>query len=150
MHSVAGRFFWTAAALAWLGVLSAAFLGLWKYETTPGIAARAPITWPVDSRVPRRGGVPALVLSMHPRCPCSRATVEELAKLMAHCHDRLAVTVLMIRPEGAAVGWEKSDLWCSAAAIPGVFVMTDESGIESRRFGTGTSGQAMLYAKNGE
>jgi hypothetical protein len=86
---------------------------------------------------------------MHPKCPCSRATTDELAKLMAHAQGRMVARVLMIRPDGVPEAWERTDLWRSAAAIPGVTVVADPQGTESRRFGAATSGQTLLYAADG-
>jgi hypothetical protein len=56
----------------------------------------------------------------------------------------------MNRPEGAGEGWERTDLWQRASAIPGVCVVTDPCGAEARRFGAATSGQAMLYDPAGK
>jgi len=141
---------WTSAGAVWLLALAGGFWLLWSYEGKAGPAAQAPITWPSESRLPRPTGLPTLVVLMHPHCPCSRASVEELAKLMTACHDRLATLVLVVRPEGAPANWEQTDLWRSAAAIPGVSVMRDEQGAESRRFGASTSGQALLYSAEGK
>jgi hypothetical protein len=90
-----------------------------------------------------------LVLFAHPHCPCSRATIGELAKLMTDCRGKLTATVLMLRPAGVQDGWERTDLWDSAAAIPGVSVVSDAGGTESRRFGAVTSGQVLLFAPDG-
>jgi hypothetical protein len=105
--------------------------------------------WPVESRLPRNTTMPAVVLLVHPHCPCSRATIGELARLMADGHGKLTATVVMLRPTGAAEGWEQTDLWRTAAAIPGVIVVADSDGRESRRFGAATSGQTLLYAADG-
>jgi hypothetical protein len=68
---------------------------------------------------------------------------------MAVCDGKLTATVLMLRPRDAPVGWERTDLWHSAAAIPGVLVLADEGGAERRRYGAATSGQTFLYAVDG-
>lgn len=75
--------------------------------------------------------------------------MDELAKLMTQCRGRLAATVLVLRPAGVPAGWEQTDLWTSAAAIPGVRVMADEQGEAARHLGAATSGQALLYAADG-
>ena len=84
----------------------------------------------------------------HPKCPCTRATVGELALLMAHTQGRVTAHVLLIKPRGAPDNWEKTDLWYSAARIPGVHVLTDTDGIEAGRFHATTSSQTMLYDKD--
>ena len=123
---------------------------LWAYDSTPGRPARAPRAWPHDARVTLAADRPTLILLIHPHCPCSRATLGELAALMTDCRDHLAATVLMLRPDGTPPGWEHTDLWDSAAAIPGVTVLADEQGAHARLFGAATSGQALLYAPDGQ
>ena len=54
-----------------------------------------------------------------------------------------------IGPSDAVAGWERTDLWDSAAAIPGVHVMTDEGGAQARVFGALVSGQTLLYGATG-
>ncbi|MEA2736251.1 MAG: hypothetical protein QOE14_2702 [Humisphaera sp.] len=140
---------WTIAVVVWASASALCFARLWKYEAAAGPAARSPTAWPQDTSVLQERGLPTLILLMHPKCPCSRATVEELAKLMSHAQGRLVARVLMIRPDGVAKFWERTDLWQTAAAIPGVTVVADAQGSESRRFGAATSGQALLYSPDG-
>src|SRR5215472_11422328 len=58
---------------------------------------------------------------------------------------RIAAHVLFVDPPGVSEGWDQTDLWSTAVAIPGVDVMRDRGGIEARRFGATTSGQVLLY-----
>jgi hypothetical protein len=46
-------------------------------------------------------------------------------------------------------GWEKSDTWRKAAAIPGVAVAPDDDGVEARRFGATASGHTVVYDRAG-
>jgi hypothetical protein len=57
--------------------------------------------------------------------------------------------VLFAKPPNLPRDWEQTDLWETAAAIPGVKVMRDDDGLEARRFHAATSGQTMLYDKKG-
>jgi hypothetical protein len=86
---------------------------------------------------------------VHPHCPCSRASIGELALIMAQSQGRLAAYILFLKPEGFADHWEKTDLWQSAAAIPGVKPIADQDGVEARRFHATTSGQTVLYDAEG-
>ena len=69
---------------------------------------------------------------------------------MTQARGRVTAYVLFVKPANLAEGWEKTDLWASATAIPGVSVVEDDDGIEARRFHAATSGQTMLYDKNGK
>jgi hypothetical protein len=68
---------------------------------------------------------------------------------MANCKDKVEAKVLFIKPAGTQEGWEKSDLWHSAAVIPGVTVISDINSTEARLFRAKTSGQTILYDSEG-
>lgn len=68
---------------------------------------------------------------------------------MTNCQGRLNIYVLFVKPKGSPEDWDRSDLWNSAARIPGVSVLIDDNGIEATRFGAATSGQVLLYDENG-
>jgi hypothetical protein len=144
-----GRILYAIVGAVWVAAVALGLSRLWTYESTPGAPARLPVAWPVGSSVPRTPNLPTLVLLTHPHCPCSRATIGELAALMTTCRGRLTATVLMLRPDGMPDGWERTDLWDAAAAIPGVAVTADPGGAEARQFGASTSGQALLFAPDG-
>jgi len=63
---------------------------------------------------------------------------------MAQVQGRVTAYVLFVKPPGSAENWEKTDLWQSAANIPGVSVVVDD-GAEALRFHAVTSGQTALY-----
>src|SRR5260370_36142946 len=46
-----------------------------------------------------------LFLALPPRCPCSRATLNELAKILSRAPEACAVTVLMYKPAGEPDSW---------------------------------------------
>jgi hypothetical protein len=137
-----------AAVVAWLSMSAAGMSALWRYETTPGETGAPLASWPSSSRVPRPTGRPILVMAVHPRCPCSRATLEELDGLMARTQGRMAAFVLFYEP-GPSTDWESTDLWRSAVAIPGVVALRDVGAREALRLGARTSGHAVFYDAGG-
>jgi hypothetical protein len=145
----ASRSLWVAAAAGWMLLIGWGMNTLWAHQNTPGPAATAPARWPVSSSIKPEPGKPTLVLLAHPQCPCTKATLAELAVLMTRCQGRLAACVLFIKPTGMPDRWEKTDLWRDAAAIPGVTVSADPDAGESKLFGARTSGQALLYSPDG-
>ena len=135
----------TAIIAAWAAACVGGLVAMAIHGSTPGVAAPA-AAWPAASRLARSATGDTLLVVVHPKCPCSRATIDNLAVLMAHCPPgRMAATVLFVRPAGAAAGWERTDLWAAAVAIPGVAVVVDEDGREAALFGARTSGQAMVF-----
>src|SRR5437867_3078116 len=122
---------------------------LMRYENSPGPRTNAPARWPAYARVVRDPARANLVMLLHPRCPCSRASIGELDRLLARCQGRLAAHVVFLQPSSAGEAWARTDLWRAAAAIPGVDVMLDEGGAECARFHAATSGQTLLYDSAG-
>jgi hypothetical protein len=145
----AARLILLTTIVLWLAAVSVGLWILWGYENTPGVSAKPPMVWPADSRIQRARDRATLVIIAHPHCPCTRATVGELAAIMAHAQGRLNAYVLFLKPAGFSEDWERTDLWHSAASIPGVSVLDDDGGAEARRFNSSTSGQTILYDREG-
>lgn len=134
----------------WVTLVAIGLWFLWGYENAPGEAGNPPQQWPSVSRIQLGRSNPTLVMLAHPRCPCTRASIGELARVMAHGQGRLSAYVLFIKPAGFDNDWEHSDLWESAASIPGVNVVSDPDGVEARLFNAATSGQTVLYNTGGQ
>lgn len=137
------------ATAAWILVTGLGLGLLWKYENAPGPAASAPAIWPSHSSIRPATDRATLIMVAHPHCPCTRAGIGELARLMAQAPGRVKTYVLFLKPAGSTTDWEKTDLWQSAASIPGVSVIVDNEGTEARRFHAQTSGQTALYDIDG-
>ena len=59
---------------------------------------------------------------------------------MTEVQGRLSARVIFIKPANFSDDWVKSDLWKSAASIPGVEVAFDVEGQETTLFSAQTSG----------
>ena len=79
-----------AAVAVWLGAVGFGMTVLWRYSATPGDAATPPVNWPRSLPVQPQKGRAMLVMFAHPQCPCSKASVEELAIIMARTQDSQA------------------------------------------------------------
>lgn len=137
------------STVSWLFAISIGLFILWDYENTPGVGTKPPDRWPAESLLQREPGRATLVMLAHPRCPCTRASIGELDALMTQSQGRLTAYVLFLKPAGFDDDWQKTDLWQSAAKIPGVKAVMDDGGTEARRFRAATSGQTVLYAPEG-
>jgi hypothetical protein len=133
----------------WMAALGFGARTLFKYETTPGRVGLVSSNWPAASIVPRQTDKPTLLMIVHPHCPCTRASVGELAQVMAHAVGKVNAFVLFVKPRDAGADWDDTDLRRSAAAIPGVTVLTDENGTEAARFGAETSGHTLVFDREG-
>lgn len=133
--------------------LLAAAVGAWalaSYGNAPGSAGQTPESWPADSQIVLPHDRPILMMFAHPQCPCTRASVAELNRLLTRCNDKVVVQVIFIKPPGLPHEWTQTALWQSAAAIPGVTVDADPDGAEARRFGAESSGHVVLYDQRGK
>ncbi len=144
-----GQFILIAACAVWALLIGVGLGLLWAYENAPGPGAVPPSQWPADSRIQPARDRATLLMLAHPHCPCTRASIGELARLMTQAQDRVTTYVLFLKPAASADDWEKTDLWQSAAGIPGVNVVIDEGGVEAQRFQAVTSGQTVLYDAEG-
>ena len=133
----------------WLAGAGTGLWVVWAYDNQPGTAAAPPVTWPADGRVALATDTPTLVLLAHPQCFCTKATLVELAEVLARASVRPRTYVLFMKPEGFPDGWTDTALWRQAAALPDVKVMRDDAGVKAREFGAETSGQIVLYDARG-
>lgn len=123
-------------AIAWAGLLAYGLHAQYAYATTAGSAGDAPPTLPADSRLPRA----TLLMFVHAECPCTRASLHELAALL-RAHDTPAM--LVVAP--VTVGrWQDAPAAAIARDIPTLRVFHDD-GREAKRFGAETSGYVVYY-----
>ncbi|PYK31416.1 MAG: hypothetical protein DME57_03810 [Verrucomicrobia bacterium] len=135
--------------LAWAGVAVVGGHALLSYENAPGEVGKVPSAWPVNSSIRLATDRPTLVVFAHPQCPCTRASISELASIVAHTQSKARVLVLFYTPRDTGDDWRNTDNCRTAAQIPGVSVLADVDGEEAERFGAETSGHAFLFEPNG-
>jgi hypothetical protein len=139
-----------ASAVIWAATVAAAYQAIRRFESTPGTAAIAPVSWPVQSAVQRTRGEWTLVMLVHPHCSCSRASVKELEAVLEKAPRSVKANVLVYRPHEFAAGWERTDVYTAATRLRRTHVLIDRDGREARLFGGFTSGQTFLYDGDGK
>ncbi len=135
--------------IVWLASIGGGMRILLAYENTAGRVAVVPKIFPAQAALTLAKDRPTLIMLAHPRCPCTRASMNELAKIMADLQGRVQAYVLFAAPPNSGADWNDTELWRAAAAIPEVIPVGDNDGRESRRFGATTSGHTLLYAPDG-
>jgi hypothetical protein len=139
-----------AIALAvWLPSVAYGFSVLWRYSMTPGHPASPPSKWPSQVAIKRNPTQATLLMFAHPQCGCTKASLGELAILIARAPEKVSASVMFYAPRGEAISWVKTDLWETAEKIPGVTVIQDTGNNIARSFGVFTSGQTLVYEPNG-
>jgi len=106
-------------------------------------------TIPADLAMPAQLTRPQLLLALHPRCPCSRATVNELAKILSRVPKASDVTVLMYKPPNEPDSWLEGTL-LEACRRMHCKVRPDPGGRLAASLGSLTSGGVVLYDANGK
>jgi hypothetical protein len=90
-------------------------------------------------------------MSAHPRCPCTRASLNELDNLLVEAGDRVRAHILFVRPAGVAPeDWQNTEHWRRAQSIARADVVLDDGGVESKRFDVHVSGTVVLYDPQGK
>jgi hypothetical protein len=120
------------------------------YAAGPGDPGAPPAHWPAGAAVPLDGRRTTVLIFLHPRCPCSRAGLGELADVLGRCGDRVSARAVVFQPGHDRERWFPLDLRAALAEIPGLEVGMDDGGAEARRFGVATSGHVLLYGPRGD
>src|SRR5687768_1828200 len=113
-----------AAVFGW----SIVALGVWLWMTVYAFEAYQPAdrfrhaSWPKNSRVSLADSRCTLLFFIHPRCPCTRASVTELEKLLAghtlEKRQRPEVIVVAAVPPEASTEWRDSNTIKRAMHLP--------------------------------
>lgn len=136
-----GAALWTAVG-AWVLLLVFALGGLAAHAERAGETGRPAAAWPAASGLPTRPGQPTVVALLHPECPCSRATVTELAAMRAQAASPFVLDVVLV---GRVVDRQGAAMQAAVASLGDVHVRDDPAGVEAARFGARTSGLVLVY-----
>jgi hypothetical protein len=140
----------TVVTVLWLGLVVWGTIAMTSYSLRPGLTGSPPAEWPAASKIVHAADCPTLLMFVHPKCPCSDASLGELGLLMAHCTGRVNAHVLFVKPPGQTTNWVLTSIWREASQIPGVAVARDDDGREARLFGAATSGDVALFDSRGQ
>lgn len=139
------------AAIIWLGMVIGGTGVLYVYGTQPGDVGEtsAPLRWPLSTELPRTEDSHTLLLFAHPHCPCTRASIELLQRVLLQSRVPVECHLVFVAPPGVEQGWMEGPLINSASRIPGTTIHRDFSAAEARQFGATASGHVLLYDRSG-
>jgi hypothetical protein len=135
--------------LVWVASVVSGLAALEAYKSRPGSTGRTPAVLPECEAGADWGGRPLLLMFVHPRCPCSQASLGELAEILAREPNKVSAAVVFVKPAGAGSEWSQTALRKQAAAIPNLRLI-DDDGTLAHRFGAETSGHVVLYDADGK
>ena len=87
---------WICALATWAAVIVAGCLILEAYAASPGARGRALSVWPPYCEMALDGRQPTLLIFLHPDCPCSSASVDELKEIVGRCGDRVRTHAVVL------------------------------------------------------
>ncbi len=131
------------ALVVWLTAVGAGMAYLAHYDRQPGEFLAAPAV--ISSLTNDPPQKQRLLMFVHPRCPCSTASLRELERLMSRCIPELDATIYFIRPDNEPDTWAHGALWDMACHMPGVTTKIDAGGKVARQFAATTSGSIVVY-----
>jgi hypothetical protein len=149
---------WYALGLVWVGSVSAFFINLTDYDFSAGKTASPP--WLQNAHLPI-GKTPQghlLVMALHPKCPCSHASLVELQWIVTRCqlaiHGRSELAevnclILVFSPENADESWSEGPIVELAETVPNTRLVTDIEGSLAHELNICTSGGVVLYNSQG-
>jgi hypothetical protein len=131
-----------------LGLIVGGYSWLFRYSFAEGKISAVPRTIPPSLAPVASSARPHLFLALHPRCPCSRATIMELAKIQNRVRNEVEVTLLMYKPVSEADSWMEGTLLNECRRM-NCRVRPDPDGRLAASLGSLTSGGVVLYDANG-
>lgn len=149
------QFAWGLAIALW-GIFA---LGTWVWATNYELTAKTerpseiPNPWPTNSQLIPSVDRPTLLFFLHPQCPCSRASVHELERMLTGSgltpEQLPTLIVVPFSPQKPTTDWMNSSTLGTAMTLPLAELFWDVDGVESARFAAATSGAVRLYAPEG-
>jgi hypothetical protein len=137
------------AGVAWLVAVASGFAALHRYASTPAHVGIVPSSWPGQDRMALEVDRLTLVVAIHPRCPCTRATAQALEELLASRPGRARLNALVYKPAQAPEKWAMSTSSQSLSALSDARSWIDLDGLLARKFGASTSGQVLAFDAHG-
>src|SRR5947209_1763397 len=108
----------TVAVIAlWIAVVGMGARTLLRYANTPAPVTSPPTAWPAASKLTQAVGHPTLLVFAHPECPCTRATLGELALIVAQVRT-VDANVVFSAASTISSAWNQTELWRTAVSMP--------------------------------
>lgn len=134
--------------LAWSITLGSLLFGLMAYSQQPGDLSKPPLGSMLDRELDQSRHT--LFIAIHPRCPCTSASLYELERLVTRSNGRLDVTILAYFPGDDSEEWTAKNQIGTVASLESVDWEWDENGHIASSMGCKTSGSVVLYSPCGQ
>jgi hypothetical protein len=141
----------TLLIAAWGGLVVILCLLMFAYEFKHDLvdSERLVTHWPSDTQITTSPGRPTLLLFLHPKCPCSRASLAEMERIWVleneQSKDTPQLVVVATVPPDEPNDWLTTGTVEQSRRLAGAEFVVDPGGREAQRFGATTSGTVMWF-----
>ncbi len=136
------------AGAVWLAACTAGIYWAMSYDFRPGQLGSARLQWPSETLLKPAPGKLTVVAFIHPRCVCSKATVNQLIKAVARHPEVSVIVPVFAPPKPDTEDWEQAEyVKLLKTGLPDARVIMDQGGLEAARFQAPTSGVILVYDK---
>ncbi|HEX2099937.1 MAG TPA: hypothetical protein VHF69_04710 [Candidatus Synoicihabitans sp.] len=131
----------------WLVTVGAGFAGLNRYAATTGSADAPSVDVAEMLATHRRPGHPLAVMMIHPKCPCTDASLAEFADFLARAGSACDGLLVQLAPLDAGADWQSGPTRVLGGRT--VAVVNDFDGRVAASLGAQTSGHVVLLDEAG-
>lgn len=136
-------------AVVWLCAVAIVSGWLVVRSTSAGPRQAGPDSWPATILGPQSSDRLSIVVALHPKCPCSKATITQLSELARALGDTAEFVALLLVPSGMDADWMHSNTRDQLATLPSCRVILDHRGEAARALGMRTSGHVQAFSPDG-
>lgn len=139
----------SGVAVAWCLAWGGSWYALSEHTYEGRQASASLAVWPANSQWDRADGAYQLILFAHPFCPCTRASLSELAESLTRLPKSTAIRIVFATAGLPQSEVQDSDLVSMARRLPGAEVRFDEQSAEAMHFGATLSGETLVFDPHG-
>ncbi|MDQ8196538.1 hypothetical protein QEH56_00170 [Pelagicoccus enzymogenes] len=141
-------------ASLWVGGIAAGSIAMWNHEYSSAEPNDAPLSLPPQLQTFASAEKPiTLFMAVHPDCPCTGASLEQVDRLIARNPDSIRLVGLVRGGEESAAhsehDFQTGTYWKRLSAMPNAQPVADANGALARLLGTHASGATIAYDQSG-
>lgn len=149
------RWYLPICGILWLVGISLGSYFMFLHEFTPGRSLPAPQRLPeaLQATIPTEGQKLTLFFAVHPDCPCTRASVEQLDRFLTKFRREARAVALFWTEDGSSSSKSQptnSRYWERLNRLDTVVTIQDPQGLLAEKLGSLVSGATVAYDSDGK
>lgn len=131
----------------WVGGIGIGSTAMLNHEFTAVPQANAPLTIPdTISSLDLEDKALTIAIAVHPDCPCTEASLEQLDRLLLRNSENIQI-IGLVRANAETI--ESNSYWQRLEALPNTHPISDPDGKIANQLGARVSGATIAYDANG-